>query len=329
MTYPINIVSTKPQDTLDISWDITNVCNFACHYCFPEANAGTHKVIDDIDLLVTNFTHLVTQYKTKLGKEKIHLKIGGGEPTLWKDFGELISKLKDNNNLYLSIISNASRTLRWWNEYGNLIDNAILSFHINSADINHHIAVADILTRLGKKVTVLVLMDSTRWNDCISAIEYMKVHSKERWFIEAKTVIGDTYTTEQTTYLLDEIKRMPSPMWFIKNIGLVADGIIRRHQSVATLDDGSKLNARSSAYISRGWNDFTGWKCNIGLESVYIKWTGEIKGACGQQLYGIDYTFNILDKDFIKKYNPEFKSAICNQSSCVCLPETHVTKSLS
>lgn len=332
MTYPVKIKSTRRRDILEITWDLTNLCNFHCRYCFPGANDGDYKVTADLDLLANNFTHLSKQYKEKLKKDRIHLKFGGGEPTLWKNFGEFLIKLKEqNNNLYIGIISNGSRTLRWWKEYGHLIDNANLSFHIAEADVDHHIAVADTLAKLGKKVTVLVLMDPERWDDCVAAVERMKRTCKEKWFIEVKTIVDTpnskiVYTDEQREYLIKEIKQMPKITWFIKNINLLFNGMVRRYQSIATLDDGSILKAGASGYVARGWDRFTGWDCDIGLETLYIKWDGSIKGSCGQIIYGLDYSYNILDTDFIKKYNPEFKSSICQQQFCNCLPETHTSK---
>lgn len=331
MTYPIKIKSSKPSNILDVTWDITNHCNFHCRYCFPGSNSGTHKVETDLTVLVDNFTHLANQYKNKLGKDVIHLKFSGGEPTLWKDFGKFILKLKEANNLYVGVISNGARTLRWWQEYGHLIDNATLSFHIAEADIDHTIAVADTLTQLGKKVTVLVLMDPDRWNECVAAVEYMKLTSNEKWFIEVKTIVDTAdikvaYTKEQQNYLLKEIKRMPGFFWFIKNSKLILTGLIRKYQSIATLDDGSRLKATSSAYVSRGWDQFLGWDCSIGLETLYIKWDGSIKGSCGQIVYGLDYSYNILDSNFVEEFNPEFKQSICSQRHCVCLPDTHVSK---
>lgn len=332
MTYPVKIQTTKSSRDLEITWDLTNYCNFSCRYCFPDASAGTFKVTQDIDLLANNFKHLADQYKTKLGKDRVYLKFGGGEPTLWKDFGELLVKLKEQNpNLYLGVISNGSRTLRWWKEHGHLIDNATLSFHISDVDIDHHIAVADILFALGKKVTVVVLMDPERWDDCVAAVEYMKSNCKYSWFIEIKTVIEVpgvkiNYTAEQQKYLVTEIKQMPGIFWFLKNIKLVFSGLIKKYSSIATLDNGKILKATAAGYASRGWNIFTGWSCDIGLDTVYISWTGEIRGACGQYIFNLDNTFNILHNDFSTKFDPVMQSSICKISVCGCQPETHISK---
>jgi len=332
MTYPVKIQSTKAADSLEITWDITNSCNFHCRYCFPGANAGDVKVTKDLTLLADNFHHLINQYKNKLGKDKIFLKFGGGEPTIWNDFGEFLVKLKEQNkNLYIGVISNGSRTLRWWKEYGYLIDNATLSLHIAEADIDHHIAVADTLMSLGKKVSILVLMDPTRWDDCVAAVDYIKANCKYRCFIEVKPIVDVpnvtiTYTDEQRTYLVSEVKQMPSVLWFAKNVNLILNGMIKKYSSIATLSDGTLLKATSASYLARGWSTFKGWSCDIGLDVVYISWSGEIRGACGQYIFNRSTPFNILDTDFVNTFDPIMSSSICIGNHCGCQPETHVSK---
>lgn len=332
MTYPIKIKTTKSDRDLEIAWDLTNYCNFSCRYCFPGSNAGDFKVTTDLNLLAENFQHLANHYKSNFGRDRIYLKFGGGEPTLWADFGHLLVKLKEQEkNLYIGVVSNGSRTLRWWKEYGHLIDNASLSFHIGDGNIDHHIAVADILFSLGKKVTVGVMMDPDRWDECVHAVEYMKSNSVHSWFIEVKTIMTTpdatiVYSEEQKLYLVNELKRMPNVLWFLKNIKLISKGLIKKYASIATLDDGTILKATASGYVSRGWNIFTGWSCDVGFDTVYIKWTGEIQGACSQPLFNLDTKFNILDINFSEKFNPKMISSICKISKCDCLPETHISK---
>lgn len=332
MTHPIKIESILPSDLLEVQWDLTNYCNFNCHYCFPGSSAGDYKVTADLDLLVDNFTHFVNEYKQKLGITQVHLKFGGGEPTLWKNFGEFIQKLKDKNkNLYIGVVTNGSRTLRWWEQYGHLIDNATLSFHYEQADLNHHIAVADILSKLGKKTTVLVLMDPAQWDDIVKSIDYMKSNHKGNWFIEAKTIVDTanvkiTYTAEQQKFLLKEIKQLPSFFWFLKNYKLVFNGLIKRYRSIATFDNGQRLKAKSGTYLAKEWNKFKGWSCDIGKDHIYIKWSGEVQGACGQTPFQRSTRFNILDEDFKSTFNLDFKPSICSQSLCNCQPETHISK---
>jgi Radical SAM superfamily/4Fe-4S single cluster domain len=324
----IKITSTQHSNILNVRWSPNNVCNFHCQYCFSGSNEGSFTSPRDLGLIVKNFRHFFDQYNQKLDKNKFHLVIAGGEPTLWKDLGKFIKEIKQNHDVYISVISNGSRTLRWWKKYGPFIDNPVLSFHTLNADIDHHIQVADTMFEFGKKTTVLVPMDPTCWDKCVNAIEHMKQTSRYSWFIQAKEVINfGKYTEDQKRYLSQEMKRIPSAAWILKNLNLVFNGSIKWIESLAKFDNNLILPATTQTYVNKEWNYFKGWKCDIGLESVYISWDGRIIGSCGQTIYGVDHSFNILDQDFVNCFNPEFNASICSIKKCTCRPETHITKS--
>ncbi len=339
---PIKIVSTQKENILEIRWNPNNVCNFSCRYCFPNNNTGEYTSPKDLDLIVKNFNFLLKEYKEKLGKTRIHLKIAGGEPTLWKDLDVFISRIKEQNDVYLSLITNGSRTLRWWKEHGHMVDNVHLTHHVAQANLDHTMAVADTMYEFGKKITVKVLMDIEHWDQSVDAVNYLKKNSKNRFMIQAAEIIEPEisslwnikevtkedlkYNDEQKKYLSRGLKRLPGPVWLWKNRHLITSGEIRLYESVATLDDGSKIKAKSETYINKNWNNFKGWSCNIGLEGIYIEWTGDIKGSCNEHLYGLDFDYNILDVNFVDKFILNPKPAICTKYNCVCTPETHISK---
>ena len=339
---PIKIVSTQQPNILAIRWNPNNVCNYKCEYCWPGSNTGDYRSPADLDLIINNFNHLIERYRTKLGKTKIHLSVAGGEPTLWKDLGQFIEAIKKENDIYFSLISNGSRTLRWWKQYGHLIDNAHLSYHISQADPDHMIAVADTLFKLNKKVTVKVLMDRKHWQAGLDVIEYMKKNSKYKWILMTCEVIEPEVsnirdiriikaddiqlTKEQKGFLKNPLKRIPSPLWFWKNRKLIFQGQIRLYESIAHFENGKTMKAKSNTYINKNWTNFEGWSCDIGLDNVFINWTGEVQGSCQQNIYGLDYNFNILDTDFVEKFDPEFKPSICSIKNCLCSCETHQSK---
>lgn len=332
MTAPYKIISNKPSNILEIAWDPSNFCNFKCRYCFEGSNAATHKNPQNIDLVVDNFRYLMDYYTNNLGKNKFQYYIAGGEPTLWKDLGVFIEKIKSQHDVYFTLVSNGSRTLRWWEEYANVIDNAHLSHHLAQGNVEHITKVADVLHKNGAKVTVKVLMDPDYWDQGINDVLYMKNNSIHSWFIMASKIVergafkSPNYTEEQNDYLKKDLKRIPNLKWFWKNRRLLKEEI-RLWESKAYLDDGSTINARPGAYLNRGWSNFKDWNCNIGIERVYIGWNGNISGSCQAKLFGLDYYFNILDLNFKANFKPKLTSVICPNNGCWCLPETHVSKS--
>jgi organic radical activating enzyme len=333
MTKIYKIVSNKPDNVLEIAWDPSNLCNFKCQYCFYGSNFGTHKNPNNLNLIISNFRHLMDQYSKKLSKTKFHFVVAGGEPTLWKDLGSFIREIKKEHNIYFSLISNGSRTLRWWEEYSHLIDNAHLTHHVAQGDVDHIIKVADILYQSGAKTTVKVLMDPLKWDRSIFDIEYMKSSSKHPWFISAAKIIEDTntisinYTDDQLLYIKKELKRIPSLFWFWKNRSLIKEDM-RLWDSTAYLKNGKTKNARPGMYINDSLNSFKGWSCSIGLERIYVSWAGDISGSCRVKLYGLDYYSNILETEFRDKFSLIPNNTICPFNSCNCMPETHISKEI-
>jgi len=330
MTKLVRIISKRKNNILNISWDPSNYCNFKCSYCYETANAGTHKPIVDLDTIVDNFRFLIDYYQKKAGKTKVHFTMAGGEPTLWKDLNLFISKIKEKHNVYFSLVTNGSRSIRWWEEQADKLDNVHISHHIAQGNVNHVIKVADICHARGCKTTVKVLMDPLHWNEGISDINFMKKHSKEKWFITISKVISQKnyltyYTNDQLSFLKKEILRIPSIIWFIKNFKLFKDEI-KLYESIGILNNGKKIYAKSGTYLIDNLNKFEGWNCSIGKDRLYIGWTGKISGSCGVSLFNKNVEYNILDTEFKSKFDPDIVDTICEKKLCICSPETHLNK---
>jgi hypothetical protein len=204
------------------------------------------------------------------------------------------------------------------------------------------IAVADALFELGKKVTVKILMDRKHWDEGLQVLDYMKRNSKHRWFLMVAEVLEPEVielgtikiidandimlTGDQKKFLKKSLRRMPNLLWLWKNRKLILEGQMRTYESVAYLENGKKIKAKSQTYTNSNWNSFEGWSCDVGLDDLNIHWDGELKGACRQTIYGLDYSFNILDENFIEKFDPQFGPSICTKKNCYCSPETHISK---
>lgn len=328
----IEIISNRKPYLLDISWDPTNFCNFKCRYCWPEANAATHKLGDNVDSIVDNFRHLMNYYTEHCGKTKFRFCMTGGEPTLWKPLEDFIFKIKEKHDVYFTLVSNGSRTMRWWEENSHLIDNAHLTHHLAQGNISHITKVADILYSAGCKVTVKVLMDPLFWDQGIADIDYMKTNSKYKWFILACGVHeiqeSDTipkYTKEQVKYLKRDVKRIPNLLWIWKNKHLLIDHI-KLYESTGILKNKKKIYANASTYFTKNLNFFKGWECSVGIDYVYINWTGDLRGACGSKLYRMNSNYNILSPTFKQEFNPIIQPVLCEFDACYCSTETHLDK---
>ncbi|MBW2597786.1 MAG: radical SAM protein [Deltaproteobacteria bacterium] len=86
---------------ISINLDLTSACNFSCPHCVDSKiiNTGEYLSIEDVK-------HSLDTLKSR-GLLSVIL-LGGGEPTLYKDFGEIVNYIK-SIGLQLGIVTNGSR----------------------------------------------------------------------------------------------------------------------------------------------------------------------------------------------------------------------------
>jgi organic radical activating enzyme len=311
------VINSQDPKTLRIEFMIGNTCNYKCWYCFLGSNEGDFRWTGDLESTSKNFFHLLDHYK-KNGKERFEIHIVGGEPTLWPDLGKFVQLLKDNYNVWTSISTNGSRTLRWWEQYAEYFDDVMISVHHEYANVAHIMQVADTVYKKNKVLNVMVLMDPFKWDRCVGLIKQLK-KSKYRWFITAMQVMHDTisYSPEQLKFISKPVKRFPNPLWLIKKLKN-----LKRDPKVV-LDNGKTKTVNRNWIGLNNQTNFKGWLCNIGVDNLYIDKDGRITGACRTVLFE---NYNLNDPNFIEKFNPIIQPKICDKTFCGCQPEQLLNK---
>ena len=89
---------------LSINLDLTTACNFACPHCVDSGIINTGEYLD-IDIVKSSLDTLQSQGLLSV------ILLGGGEPTLHKDFEEIVRYIK-NKKLQLGIVTNGTRLRR-------------------------------------------------------------------------------------------------------------------------------------------------------------------------------------------------------------------------
>lgn len=316
----VRVDSNIDDGVMRIELFLSNQCNYKCWYCFPGFNEGTH-LWPHLDDLIPNLDHMLNYFIKNQGKKKFNLHIIGGEPTLWKDLGTFIKHFRDNFDVVISCSTNASRTIRWWKQYGHYFDQIMISAHHERVDVDHVIQVADILYEKKVWVNTNVLMDPYAWDKCKNIVKQLR-NSKHRWAITATELHQDKVelTSEQKKYFKYTMKRMPNPFYFFKCRPLPYK------KATITFDNGKKKRVPHNYIQTNDLHHFVGWSCNIGLDTLFVDKDGSIKGGCGSTLYNLGFHYNLFDKDFIKKFNPKLEAQICYRKDCVCMPETNCNK---
>ena len=84
-----------------IRLSITDVCNFKCGYCLP--NGYKIDKSDNRTFISTDEIGRLARALSELGVSKIRLT--GGEPTVRKDFFEIVKIIKENSGIKKTVIT--------------------------------------------------------------------------------------------------------------------------------------------------------------------------------------------------------------------------------
>ena len=267
-----------------VDWCLGNTCNYSCSYCPERLHDGSVKW--EHKDMITRFCDRLVSHYSSMGNS-LWFQFSGGEPTLYSGgegrsesgaagFLDLIEQLH-NRGCKIGVISNGSRTLRWWKQALGFLDNVILTHHIEFVDLGHFVALAQLLS--GRVRThVNVTMHPDRFEDCLANA-----------FCIADQCSDITVTLKpllinfgSVMYPYDEGQRqiLRETRFDMKTTRAVGgpQGLMRRRYS-----DGSSDTVKASHLIVSDQNRWAGWSCNAGLELLSIDYSGNVyRGVCKQ-----------------------------------------------
>jgi len=263
------------------------------------------------------------KYILHANKKKFIIHIGGGEPTLWKDLIPFSKSIKDKFNCSISITTNGSRSIRWWKHNSKFLDHVSISVHHESVDPTHISKVGDILYKNRVALWCLVLMDPNCWKKCLDLIDILK-KSKYQWSINARPIFHpDIKYSEEQKKFLETKTRHPGLLYnlFVEKLKEP------KYIGPTVYFKNFTKKVKENWLVINGYNNFKGWSCNVGVETLFIGKTGNIQGICGNLLYQKDYFYNIYEDNFKNKFNPDIIPTTCQTDVCHCQPEVNCSKS--
>ncbi len=248
---------------------------------------------------------------------KLQVALSGGEPTLSPFLLDFVKMIYDTGNK-VGITSNLARTPRYMKTLAPFLAYVSASYHPSFEDkdfLEKALAAADLTP-----VNIRVMMDSRYWDVGMKFLESCKPY--KHITVEAVKVYdwitgdntGCDYTEEQLKWFdnvtTQDAEWMPVPKHTIDS------------RSNVTFEDGEIINSNGAEQelINAGKTNFKGWKCSMGLESLFIQYTGEM------------YLANCFQGGVIGHINdPEnvkwpTQQSICIKDRCICTTDVLLTK---
>lgn len=261
-----------------VDWMLHNRCTYDCSYCPPGNKRGTDNWLK-LDV-VTEFCEQLEKHVAQVApNSKIHCWFTGGEPTVWKDFSKLVDILSARG-WYLSVNSNGSRSVRWWEENASKFNTITLSYHTEGVEDDDAFLEKVLVCERHTKTGVNVMLNP-------NAVWFNKaIRFGERLEKEA-TDAGVVYRKIQYNFGLQEIKVPEYDQTQLEKIPTLINRSPtnkhhRTHDNWAVkFDDGSAKRCNGEDLTRNNQANFWGWRCNIGLDSVFVDAQGDLsRGTC-------------------------------------------------
>ena len=317
------LIAIRPiaDSYINITWQVSDFCNFKCSYCNPGNWAGNNtkkNTAEDFDKIVENLNIVLTQYESR-GYLGFKFFFSGGEPTVWPHLIPLINWLKSRlDDPHIAINTNLSTSTNWWKENYHLFHDIVASYHIDFANTPRYI---DNITFLQDKVNYLccrMMMQENRFDEVIAfgkTIPTLLKNYNMEWvplFDDISVEAGPWKYSEQRmyeffeTHTFESANQMPKP-----------NGSKWHTASKEVYQSGAEQPLNGNRLVAERKNFFAGWQCYVD-ESLFINSTGRITAAsCGQGpvLGNIYETVTTISAPII-----------CGKEQCTCGTDILITK---
>jgi len=318
----IEISQTQPF--ANITWQVSNICNYRCSYC-NRANWDGSNLNLNIDKFFPGVDKLI-EYQLRQGNTKLKVFFSGGEPSLWKPLIPTMKHMytKGFDEVKYAINTNLSVPLDWWITNHIYFDDIIASYHPEFSNDDGYIKKYIFLASKVNYVCARIMMDENNWDKSITLSEKLKEECDKagvNWIIEYAPIFDDLIGGA-TPYIYKNPKctEFFKKTTIEKSIKYYVEEKVKNISNYEVYSDGSTRPLNSNNLVVERKNFFKGWKCMLPSENIFISSSGNIvAGSCGV----MEDIGNIYDP-LLDIHLPDW--IICPKHHCHCGTDINISK---
>ena len=270
------------RSNMYIDWQLSDVCNFHCVYCNEQSMGGQQgwptrdQATTLVDEIINHSEHEIRTYN-----------LLGGEPTLWRHFGDLCTYIKEHDpNSIIQVLTNGSRTTRWWEKYAPYMDKVIVSHHAHTSSAQHVVDVVEICQPYNA-ASIQVLVDQPNFDQCRADFDLFleKLPGVNISAKKGETFLGSgkwmPYTDEQLDWLAGTLEQTRANNQREPRVSRPDSRRVWDRRLYAS-DGETEWQTSNKQLIINDQNHFRGWHCNIGRDMLSVKPNGDLapSSAC-------------------------------------------------
>lgn len=299
---------SKHADIVLVDWMLGNSCNFACSYCPTGLHDGSVKWQNYE--IISEFLEKINVHYQEQMERQIWIQFTGGEPSMHPKFFDIFAKTQ-SLGIKTSLISNGSRTERFWKKAVGLIDSAILTYHSEQVNDREFQKTCEILSS-EIPVHINITANPNTFNHLYKKAQQLAANFPNASLTLKPLRVGFgselyPYSSEQMEILAQHIsttKRDATEM--------------PRGEMVQVDSDGRRASKRPNEFILENTNRWQGFRCNAGLESLRINADGRVTRAvctAGGLLGRLGHEISL-----------PLVSVKCPKQTCSCVSDILITK---
>lgn len=301
-----------------IEWKLHDKCNYDCSFCGDENKIGIRGWFD----LEKNKV-IVDSIANMCGDTPYWIQLTGGEPTLYPKLIELMTYMKQKG-AYISILSNGSRTIRWWKTLldAKVLDLLYITYHCEqNADVKHISTVINLFHNEPVITAVVATYTKDSVLDALEGVRYIAENTGAWVNMCAMNLIDyEIDASTVTEEVFDQIKNVNGVMGTLaitkkkSEIPMHLLGI--KNTATVTYSDGSTEEKNLLMMSKLSQARFEGWTCDAGMNTIKIEDDFIFRGGCRRD----PVPLNLAE---IKFYDKPFK---CDVFDCSCQIDMVSTK---
>lgn len=281
------------QNSLKVEWNIGKRCNFDCSYCPAEIH-DNHSPHTDIEILQRTVDKLSNIQKP------LRISFTGGEPCVHPQIADLFEYTR-NAASWINVTTNGTRKAEWYAKQP--LDHIVFSIHFETADWERHL---------------LNIIDTHKLVDIPIQVNVMAHHEH----MESVKFAAMLLQNHKIKYVIRRIRWTEKHDWFddMRYTSEDLDWILSKEAtSLPNCEVDNEYYIHANDIIKKHQNQFKGWQCNIGLESLMINWNGEVHRATCR-------VGGSLGNIYKGSFKPSESPVVCTREWCTCAADIPITK---
>ena len=284
------------QDQIKVEWNLGKRCNYDCSYC-PTSIHDNFSPHTDINVLEQTIDRLC-----KLDKP-LRISLTGGEPCVHPDIEDLFDYMKRKNIFWVNLTTNGTRSASWYLQNEMFFNHIVFSLHFE----HDWQRVMHIINQFYDSTEREFFVNVMAHHDFMDEVRTATAQLIQKGI---KFAVRRVRWTEGDHNVFDDLRYNGQDLEWLLSMDATAKPNCR-------VDDERIIHAND--IIKKHQNQFKGWSCNAGIESLMINWDGEVHRATCRVGGSLGNIYN-------GTFSVPSDSITCTRDWCTCAADIPLTK---